>query len=177
MEFGDILKNRIASIESNTIKVTSNNSIEALPEEISSLIAGEAFREARINRYRMLIRQGYLQHLLEVAKYCRRVSTKNPAFMFARMASKAKWGQTVEFAEKLVEIARTAAEIVKRLAVPANSFKAVYKACWRFKGAVIAKAALAEDLAREKGGIELRWFNYLCWSDKNHSPNKSLMLA
>lgn len=178
MDIGEILKQRNASIESNTNEVSNNNSIEALPEEISSLITGsEYWYRAKENRYRMLVRQGYLPHLMELAKFCKRVATKDPSFLFAKMASKAKWEQTVKFCEKLIKIARTAADIAKRLAVPAKSFKAVYKACWRFKDAVISKAALAEELATEKGGIKLKWFNYLCWSDKNHSPKKSLMLA
>lgn len=159
MNIGDIAKKRFASIESNVGK-TSNTSIE-LPEEISSLIVGEAFREARINRYKMLIRQGYLQHLLEIARYCRRVATKNPAFLFARMAGKARWEQTVDFAAKLVEAARIVAEAAKRLGVEAGN--AIYKAYWSFKATILPKAILASEIVEEKRGNKLRLFNYLCW--------------
>ena len=163
MELGDIAKQRLASIESNVSK-TNNASIE-LPEEISSLIAGEAFREARINRYKMLIRQGHLSHLLEIARYCRRVATKNPAFLFAKMASKAKWEQTIEFAKKLVEAARVVAEAAQRLSrgTDPEGHKAIYKAYWHLKGAVVQKAALAAEIVAEKGGNQLKLFNYLCW--------------
>jgi len=159
MVIGDIIQARKASIDSTVVK-TNNTSIE-LPEEISSLIVGEAFREARINRYRMLIRQGYLRHLLELAAYCRRVATKNPAFLFAKMASKARWSQTVKFCETLIETARTAAEVARRLAV--KPCKAVYKAVWRLKTAAVQKAALADEIVRVKGGNKLKLFNWLCY--------------
>lgn len=158
MQIGEIIKTRLASIESDVSKPTSNTSIE-LPEEISSLIVGEAFREARINRYKMLIRQGHLQHLMELAAYCRRVG-KNPAFMFAKYASKKKWDSTIKFCEALMEAARTAAEVAKRLSVA--PCRAIYKACWRFKGAAIQKAALAEEIVNENGGNKLKLFNWFC---------------
>lgn len=160
MELGDIAKQRLASIETNVGK-TNNASIE-LPEEISSLIVGEAFRQARINRYKMLIRQGHLSHLLEIARYCRRVATKNPAFLFAKMASKARWERTIEFAKQLVEAARVVAEAAKRLGSMADH-KAIYKAYWHLKSAIVPKAALAAEIVAEKGGNRLRLFNYLCW--------------
>lgn len=161
MHIADVAKKRVASIESTVVKPNINTSIEALPEEISSLIVGEAFRDARVNRYRMLIRQGYLQHLLELARYCRRTAIKNPAFMFAKYASKAKWERTVKWCEKLIEVARTAEEVAKRLAVSGS--KAVYKAVWHLKSSVIPKAILADEIVSEKGGNRLRLFNYLCW--------------
>lgn len=159
MQIGDIAQQRLASIEALG-KTTNNTSIE-LPEEISSLIVGEAFREARINRYRMLIRQGHLRYLLELARFCRRVATKNPAFLFARMASKAKWDQTVKFCEKLVETARAAAEAAQRLSAPVS--RAIYKACWRFKGSTVQKAALAAEIVDMNGGNKFRLFNWYCW--------------
>jgi pyruvate-formate lyase-activating enzyme len=157
MQIGDILNKRPQQFSIDKLSVnTSKLSIE-LPEVIDSLIDNKAYR----NRYKKLIREGHLQRLLQLAEYA---ATKDkPSHWFARACSVKSWESTLQWLKKAIEIARNAAEVARRLAAKASDMKAIYKAAWRFKSAVIAKAVLAEEIVNEKGGNKLRLFNYLCW--------------
>src|SRR2546430_6007531 len=85
--------NDASSIE-NTVGNTTNNTSIELPNEIKELITGtEYWVKAKSNRYKMLIRDGHLKKLLELAKMAH--SKHNPANWFAKACSKAAWERTL----------------------------------------------------------------------------------
>lgn len=139
----------------------NNGSIE-LPEKIKVLITGAAtWQLAKSNRYKKLIREGHLADLLELAEIA---GTKDkPDCWFAKVCSVIRWDGTLQWLKKVREVAQAAAEVIKRLGVQPDQVKAVFKACWKFKSAVISKAILAQEIVDERGGNKLRLFNYLCW--------------
>jgi hypothetical protein len=98
------LPNSTSSIENNVSNNTSSISIE-LPGEIEKLIVGEMFRQARINRYKKLIREGHLDNLLRLAAIA--ATKTNPAHWFARAAGKVKWNETLAFLAKTAKVVKT----------------------------------------------------------------------
>lgn len=156
-----------ASIENNSKNLT-NNSIE-LPAEIEELVTGDEYwRKAKINRYKMLIREGHLNDLLELAKMAREQATKaHPSHWFAKWASKKEWGRTLETLAKLRQAARVVAEVAERIAAPVKHIKAVYAAYWRFNGAIMQQAVTAQETGRDS-------FKYFCWlTRKEHGTVKA----
>lgn len=157
MQLGEIAKQRFGSIEKIGNKSPDTSIEAALPELINNLITGSDYwRRAKENRYKKLIRDGFLGELLELAKMA---GTKtNPANWFATAASKAQWERTLEYLSKLREVAKNAREVAKRILARPEQMKAVYKACWRFGDAVISRAVIAEETGRDK----FKYFNWLC---------------
>ncbi|HSW99495.1 MAG TPA: hypothetical protein VLH38_00485 [Patescibacteria group bacterium] len=149
----------ISSIETIGNKPT-NNSIE-LPVEITSLITGPTFwQDAKTNRYRMLVRQGFLRELLELAEMAG--SKKTPDHWFAAYASKANWERTLLFLEEARKVAHAAAEVIKRLGIRPEQMKAVWKACWKLKGKVVQHAITAQETGRD----QFKYFCWLCWGPR-----------
>ena len=98
------------------------------------------------------MREGHLNALLELAEVA---STKdNPSHWFARAASKAQWERTLDFLAKMREVARAAAEVVKRLTGVAQ--KVAYAACWEAKSAAVRHAVTAQETGRDA-------VKYFCW--------------
>lgn len=159
MGIGEILQADSRFYRSTEAKTSSNTSIE-LPVVITNLITGsEYWKRAKQNRYRKLIRDGHLADLLQLAEIAS--TKKTPANWFARAASKVQWERTLEFLAKMRKVAQDAAEVAKRLLIPADNMKAVYKACWKRGGAVIRYAVTAQELGRDK----YRYFNWLCYRE------------
>jgi hypothetical protein len=78
-----------ASYQASSIelKIATNYSSIELPEEIKSLITGtDEWVEKKTNRYKRLVSQGYLQHLLYLAKMAReKQDVRNPSNWFANV--------------------------------------------------------------------------------------------
>jgi hypothetical protein len=168
---GSLLENRMSSIELKRVTTTNTNSIELgqaqkqtatinIPEAIDALIDNKNYR----NKFRKLIREGHLNDLLELAKMAKDKDT--PSHWFAKWTrttpekgqegQPTHWERTLQFLARAREVAQAAAEVVKRIPVPTGRLKAVYKACWKLKGAVVRHAVTAEETGRDK-------FRYFCW--------------
>lgn len=152
-----------ASIE-NTVGNTTNNTSIELPQEITALITGSDFWVlAKTNRYKKLIREGYLDKLLHLA---RAAQTKdNPANWFARACSKARWEKyTLPYFAKLKEVARKAETVARRLGLKINKF--IYKQIWN--GVNVERWAIAaEEISHDKPGqSKSKHFAWLCINEK-----------
>lgn len=136
-----------------------NTSIE-LPAEINELITGSKFWvDAKTNRYKKLIREGYLDKLLQLV---REAQTKDhPDHWFAAACSKQKWEtQTLPYLAKLQEVATKAAEVARRLGTRANNF--VYKQIWKGVN-VVRWAVAAQEVSHDKPGQSKgKCFTWLC---------------
>jgi hypothetical protein len=170
---GSLLENRKTSIELK--RITSNNSIELgrpttkapatadIPEAIDALIDNKSYR----NKFRALIRKGHLKDLLELAAMAQ--NKEKPSHWFAKWTrttpEKGKegeptnWQRTLQFLARAREVARNAAEVLRRLKVPTKSLKAVYKACWKLRGIAIQRAVTAAEIGRDP----FRLFCWLCY--------------
>jgi len=153
MEVVKILQSK-SLYRNNESKANSSTSIE-LPAIITDLITGSDYwKNAKQNRYKKLIRDGFYGELMQLAEIAQ--TKKVPANWFAKVASKANWERTLEFIAKLRKVAQAAAEVAKRLAVPSDKMKAVYKACWRLGDGVIRHAITAQETGRDR-------YKYFCW--------------
>lgn len=157
MEIGKILEQKQDFYRNNRSKALTNTSIE-LPEQINNLITGNDYwRKAKENRYKKLVREGYMQDLLQLAEVAE--SKRNPANWFAKAASKVEWERTLKFLAKIREVARNAAEVIQHIAVPANGMQVVYKACWKLNAGVVRHAVTAAEIGRDP----YKLFTWLCW--------------
>lgn len=155
--------NDSASIEHTATKAFTNNTSIELPEEIKSLTVGiDWLVKAKTNRYKMLIRQGYLQHLLYLAHMARtKKDIRNPANWFANVCSVKKWeSQTLPFLKKAFAAAKQAAYTAQKLGTDVTRF--IYKQVWRGIG-TIHLACLAAEMPHDKPGQSmLKHFAWLC---------------
>ncbi len=136
-----------------SVSNTNNTSIE-LPEEIESLNVGSDYwRQAKGNRYRMLIREGHLSRLLELAEIAR--TKDKPAFWFAAACSKAEWERTLKFLAKLAEVQKTAVQVAQKLRTDVTKF--IYQQVWL--GVNVERWA---DTAAEVGKRKAAYFAWLC---------------
>jgi hypothetical protein len=147
-----------ASIE-ETVSNTSTSSIE-LPEAIDGLIDNKMYR----NKFRKLIREGHLQDLLELVELAK--TKDKPSHWFAMVTAKRRWEQTLKFLAKLREIARQAAEVLKRMKVPSDKVNVVYKACWRVRSVAVRHAVTAAEIGRDP----FKLFCWLCWKGGSGRP-------
>lgn len=151
-----------ASIENTVSKLTNNTSIE-LPQEIKDLITGSGYWvQAKTNRYKMLARQGYLQHLLYLANMARtKKDIRNPANWFASVCSVKKWeAQTLPFLKKAFESAKQAAYTAQKLGTEVTNF--IYKQVWRGVNTVRLACLAAETPHAKHGQSTLQHFAWLC---------------
>jgi hypothetical protein len=162
---GSILERRKVSIElkrvsTNTKSIelgqqqTQATSITDIPEDIDALIDNKMYR----NKFKALIRQGYLSQLQELATMAREKNT--PSRWFAVATSKKQWQATLNFLSELRRVRQMAADVLRRIKAPTTSLKAVYKACWRLKDAAIRHAVTAQEIGRDP----FRLFCWLCYS-------------
>ncbi|MCX4976248.1 hypothetical protein [Streptomyces sp. NBC_00620] len=148
------------SIEELVVK-TNNPSIE-LPAEIEALITGpEYWQTAKRNRYRMLIREGHLNKLLNLAQIA--TTKTSPANWFATAASRKAWERTTDYLSKLVTVVETVERVAHKLGVAVNGF--IYKQAW--KGVNVERWA---DLARESGKHRGKYFAWLCLREQGTAP-------
>jgi hypothetical protein len=89
----------------------------------------------------MLVREGHLDGLLELAEIAQ--TKDKPSHWFARVASKARWQETLEFLAELRRIAADAREVAKRL--PGIAKKIIFKACWKARRTVVREAVTAQE--------------------------------
>jgi len=175
---GSVLESRMASIELKRVN-TNTESIEPtrtqtsastvdIPEAIDALIDKKSYR----NKFRALIKQGHLNDLLELAEMAK--SKDSPSHWFATVtATKAKdgkpsrWEGTLRFLSELRSVRQTVAEVLRRLKVPADSLKAVYKACWKLREAVVQRAVTAAEIGRDP----FRLFCCLCYSPSGRTTH------
>ena len=152
---------RAASTSSIEVSVsnTNNTSIE-LPGEIDSLNVGSDFwRQAKGNRYRMLIREGHLSKLLKLAETAR--SKNKPAFWFARACSVKYWeSRTLPYLAKLADVQELAALVALKLRIEVTKF--IYQQIWR--GANVERwADTAQEMPHAKAGqSRIKHFAWLC---------------
>ena len=150
-----------ASIE-NTVGNTTNNTSIELPNEIKVLITGtEYWVNAKSNRYKMLIREGHLEKLLELARMAH--SKRNPANWFAKVCSRLSWERTLAYFAKLAEVAQKAEQVVRRIGIKVNKF--IYKQIW--KGVNVERwAVAAEEMKHDKPGqSRAKHFAWLCLNE------------
>ncbi|WP_239310616.1 hypothetical protein [Frankia sp. Cj3] len=150
-------KQPASSIE-ETVK-PSSSSIE-LPAVIDDLIDNKMYR----NKFKSLIRRGHLQDLLELAELA--AKKDKPSHWFSMVTAKRRWEQTLKFLAKAREIARTAAEVIKRLPVPSDAVNVVYKACWRVSGHAVRLAITAAETGRDP----FKYFAWLVWKGHDKQP-------
>lgn len=151
-----------ASIE-NTVGNTTNHTSIELPQEIKALITGNDFWvNAKMNRYKKLIREGHLDKLLALANMAR--VKNNPANWFAKACSKAAWERTLAYFAKLKEVARKAEHVAHRLGTKVNKF--IYKQIWNDVN-VERWAVAAQEIRHDKPGQgRERYFAWLCLNEK-----------
>jgi hypothetical protein len=123
-----------------------------LPEELDNLIDNKMYR----NKYRKMIKDGYLKQLLQLAEIAQ--SKDKPSHWFAKRCKKSLWESTLKWLGKLSSVKRDAVQIIQRLNVPKEHYNAVYKACWKRKDA-LRQAITAEEIGIDK----LKLFNWLVW--------------
>ena len=127
------------------IKAGSDTSIE-LPAAITNLITGSDYWvNAKSNRYKKLIREGYLDDLLELAKLA--LTKDNPAHWFAKVCSVKAWERTLDFLKKLYSVRQTAEQVAKRVGEGLTKF--VYKQIWKGKN-VERHAITAQEVRHGK---------------------------
>jgi len=139
---------------------TNTKSIEQIPQEIDDLIDNKMFR----NKFRSLISRGFLAELTQLAEIAK--SKSKPSFWFATVTAKKNWDRTVDFLRKLNEVASNAAEVIRRVKVPAGSARAVYWACWKLGSTVIGAAVTAQETGKNP-------FALLMHIAKGHDPSVS----
>ncbi len=150
-----------ASIEINKL-ATNNTSIE-LPEEIKALNTGTPWLvRAKANRYKMLIRQGYRELLLQLAREAQ--EKHSPAHWFASVCSKASWQRTLDYAKKQAEVVKQAAETAKKLGTSVSTF--IYKQVWKGVNTIRYAALAAETPHAKPGQGTLQHFAWLCLNEK-----------
>lgn len=152
-----------ASIENKVSKAVTNNTSIELPNEITELITGDGYWvKAKSNRYKMLIREGHLEKLLELARMAH--SKRNPANWFAKVCSRLAWERTLAYFAKLAEVAHKAERVVRRLGIKVNKF--IYKQIW--KGVNVERwAVAAEEVKHDKPGQSReKHFAWLCVNEK-----------
>ncbi len=140
------------------IKAGSDTSIE-LPTAITNLITGSEFWvTAKSNRYKKLIREGYLDDLLELAKLA--LTKDNPAHWFAKVCSVKAWERTQDFLKKLYAVRRKADEVAERIGGGLTKF--VYKQIWAGKN--VERWAVAAQEVRHDKPNQSKWrlFAFLC---------------
>lgn len=143
-----------AQLYRDNSKTTTTNSIE-LPGKIDDLIDNKMYR----NKFRKLIREGFIAELMDLATIAH---TKDaPSRWFAKVTAKSRWQGTLEWLKKVRAVAQSAADIAKRLLAKPDQMKAIYKACWRSKNA-LRHAVTAEETGRDK----LKYFHWLCAKSK-----------
>lgn len=130
-----------------------------LPSAISNLITGSDFWiTAKTNRYKKLIKEGYLDDLLELAKLA--LTKDNPAHWFAKVCSVKAWERTLDFLKKLYSARQKVEQVTKRIGGGLTSF--VYKQIWKGKN-VERHAITAEEVLHKKPNQSItRLFAYLC---------------
>ncbi len=140
------------------IKAGSDTSIE-LPAAITNLITGSEFWvTAKSNRYKKLIREGFLDDLLELAKLA--LAKDNPAHWFAKVCSVKAWERTQDFLKKLYAVRRKAEQVAERIGSGLTKF--VYKQIWDGKN-VERHAITAEEVRHDKPNQSIaKLFAYLC---------------
>lgn len=130
-----------SSIERSRVKLTTN-SID-VPGEIDSLIDHKMYR----NKFRKLIREGHLAHLLKLAEIAQTKET--PSRWFAMVTAKRNWERTLEFLAKVRQVANQVAHAAQQLAVPAERMKPLFKAAWQLRGHLPRLAGLAKETGRD----------------------------
>jgi len=164
---GSLLDRRMSSIELKRVN-TNISSIELapsptqtqetpaldLPEAIDALIDNKNYR----NKFRYLIKQGYLGQLLELAAIAQEKDT--PSRWFSVVTAKKNWQATLSFLSELHKVLQTAEQVLRRIKPPTGSLKAVYKACWKLRDAAVQRAVTASEIGRDP----FRLFCWLCYS-------------
>jgi hypothetical protein len=125
-----------------------------IPNEIDALIDNKLYR----NKFKLLIRQGHLNDLLELARVAR--DKKAPSRWFAVVTAKKNWKATLAFLAELRHVKQLVHQVTSRIHVPQTSVRAVYKACWKFGESTIQKAVCAAEIGRDP----FRLFCWLCYS-------------
>lgn len=155
-----------ASIESSASKPSNNTSIE-LPQVIDDLIDNKMYR----NKFKKLVREGYLRDLLELAGIAR--TKDNPSHWFARATKTTaapgqegkptNWERALKYLAKLRQVAMTAECVARRIGTKVNKF--IYKQIW--KGVNVERWAIQAQETRHgrPGQSRPKHFAWLCMQE------------
>lgn len=165
----------VSSIEMSLTKEEKEETsiIRDLPAEINKLNVGANWlRLAKANRYRMLIRQGHLRDLMDLAELAPKMATTStPANYFAAAAGVKRWERTLKFLAKLREVVQWAEDVAKRVGARAQDMGAVLKAVWRHKERAVQIAVTASETAvtkRRPDGSAFKLFMHLALKQGNN---------
>jgi hypothetical protein len=136
-----LLEHQSHSIERSRV-IPTTNSID-IPAEIDTLIDNKAY----YNKFRKLIREGHLDHLLNLAQIARTKDT--PSRWFAMATAKRNWDRTLEFLNKVRAVANQVMHAAAQLHVPADRLKPLFKAAWQLRGQLPRLAGLAKESGRD----------------------------
>lgn len=145
-------------------KAEGNNdtSIE-VPAAIKNLNTGSDYWvKAKNNRYKMLIREGHLKDLLELAALA--LTKDKPANWFANVASKKRWERTLDFLKKRHAVLKRAEQVAARIGkdISKRMKDFVCKQIWMGKS-VERWAVAAEELPHDKPNqSRAKLFAWLC---------------
>jgi hypothetical protein len=123
-----------------------------LPEWLTPVVQNKFWAK----RFAGLLNEGHAGPLEEFVKYAQ-AHAKNIFSYVNKCCSRANWPETLKRFSKAVEVARNVAEVARRIKVPKNAVKAVYKACWRLGTSVIRHAVTAQETGKADT------FKYFCW--------------
>ena len=152
-DFGGLALDRLKELKVKQQSAERVSSIE-LPSDVAKLITGSDYWvKAKTNRYKMLIKQGHLQELLDLAEMAH--GKDNPANWFARVASVKMWERTLAFLAKCRKVMQTAGEVATRLGTSVSGF--IVKQVWQ-QSKALQYAIQAQELATNK----LKYFAWLC---------------
>jgi hypothetical protein len=149
---GSVTATRIEELKRNKKTTSRSDTSIELPDGVVRLITGSDYWiNAKTNRYKKLIREGYLKDLLEIAEMAK--DRDNPAHWFARTCSKVMWDRTLKFLEKRRRLSREASLAAERCDIPKYL---ILKKAWQ--GANVMLAAVT---ASEVGRDQISLFQYL----------------
>ena len=137
---------------------TSNTSIE-IPEQIDALIDNKMFR----NKFRSLIKRGFLSQLTQLAEIAK--SKTAPSRWFAKATSKAMWDRTLRFLEECANMYETAVQVARNLRTDVSLF--VLKACWKLRGDAVRMSVEANETGK-------RPLHLFLWMSNRYEGRQSL---
>ncbi len=129
----------LSSIEDVAL-IKSPNSIE-IPGEIDALIDNKMFR----NKFKSLIKRGFLQELVQLAEIAQK--KERPSHWFAKVTAKAMWERTLKFLEECQKVAQIAAEVAEKLGTIVS--RPILKVCWKIGTSAYKLAAQAKESGRK----------------------------
>lgn len=160
------LRTRYNAQQTHKPSQENNNTSIELPAAITSLVTGPDFWVvAKSNRYRKLVREGYMSDLLELAAIAR--TKRRPANWFAKVCSVRAWKRTLGFLKRLYNVREQAERVMRRIGggMARHMETFIYKQIWAGRS-VERFAAIAQEVGR----ASYKLFIYLCIQEQRGRP-------